>query len=112
MKGLLSAKKKRFIGFMFVRLCLSTQDFIVPMLQVKFMEWLTNDEPDTYESICIALIYALGVPIYQTMCHYIWEFFCFYMVETGHLAHISLKTMLFAKNLRMSNATNKDFDSS
>ena len=33
------------------------------------------------------------------------------MVETGHRAHIALKTILFAKNLRMSNATNKNFDS-
>jgi len=31
------------------------------------------------------------------------------MIEVGHRAHTSLKTILFAKDLRMSAATNKDF---
>lgn len=31
------------------------------------------------------------------------------MIEVGHRAHTSLKTILFAKDLRMTSATNKDF---
>ena len=31
------------------------------------------------------------------------------MIECGHRAHTALKTMMFKKDLRMSNATNKDF---
>jgi len=31
------------------------------------------------------------------------------MIEVGHRAHTGLKTILFAKDLRMSSATNKDF---
>lgn len=31
------------------------------------------------------------------------------MIECGHRAHTALKTMLFKKDLRMSNSTNKDF---
>ena len=31
------------------------------------------------------------------------------MIEVGHRAHTSLKTILFQKDLRMSSATNKDF---
>lgn len=60
----------------------------------------------------MALLAALTIPVCQVTCHLVWEYFCYYMVETGHRAHTSLKTLLFAKNLRMSNATNKDFDSS
>ena len=33
------------------------------------------------------------------------------MIEVGHRAHTSLKTMLFRKNFKMTNATNKDFSS-
>ena len=34
------------------------------------------------------------------------------LVETGHLTHTSLKTIMFRKNFRMSLATNKDLSSS
>ena len=38
-----------------------------------------------------------------------WENMCFYMVETGHFSHTSLKTLLFKKNFKLSPATNKDY---
>ena len=38
-----------------------------------------------------------------------WENMCFYMVETGHFSHTSLKTLLFKKNFKLSSATNKDY---
>ena len=40
-----------------------------------------------------------------------WGFFDYKMIEVGHLTHSSLKTILFRKNFRMSEATNKDFSS-
>ena len=49
------------------------------------------------------------IPILKGLQHTIWEYFCFEMIECGHRAHTALKTMLFKKDLRMSNATNKDF---
>ena len=76
------------------------------------MVWITNETEETDYSTAIALMAALSIPLMQIMCHLIWEYFCFFMIETGHRAHTSLKTILFAKNLRMSNASNKDFDSS
>ena len=75
------------------------------------MVWITNETEETDYSTAIALMAALSIPLMQIMCHLIWEYFCFFMIETGHRAHTSLKTILFAKNLRMSNASNKDFDS-
>ena len=41
----------------------------------------------------------------------LWGFFDFQMIEVGHLTQASLKTILFRKNFRMSEATNKDFSS-
>ena len=55
---------------------------------------------------------ALAIPLLSTFCHITGEFFRFYVIEVGHRIHTSLKQILFAKNLRMSNATSKDFDSS
>ena len=112
MKGIVSANQARFALFLVVRFCLSLKDFIIPVLTVQFMDWITSEHPDTYYSTAIALAAALAIPALQVAVHLIWEYFCFYMIETGHRAHTSLKTILFAKNLRMSNATNKDFDSS
>ena len=40
-----------------------------------------------------------------------WGFFDFKMIEVGHITQAALKTILFRKNFRMSEATNKDFSS-
>ena len=55
---------------------------------------------------------AMTIPLLSIFCHITGEFFRFYVIEVGHRIHTSLKQILFAKNLRMSNASNKDFDSS
>ena len=54
---------------------------------------------------------ALTIPLMQTIIHTIWEYFCFQMIEVGHRAHTALKVLLFRKNFKMTNATNKDFSS-
>ena len=68
-----------------------------------------SSEPDTYYSICSAVFLALLIPLTKCLFHTIWEYFCFQMIEVGHRAHTSLKTILFQKDLRMSSSTNKDF---
>ena len=40
-----------------------------------------------------------------------WENMCYYMVETGHKSHTTLKTLLFKKNFKLSAATNKEYTS-
>lgn len=80
-----------------------------PLLLVSFVNWLMDTEPDTPYTICSALFMALLIPLIRCVFHTIWEYFCFQMIEVGHRAHTSLKTILFQKDLRMSSATNKDF---
>ena len=79
---------------------------------MKLIDWVTNDTPDDIDSYSYALMLAMAIPLLSVFCHITGEFFRFYVIEVGHRIHTSLKQILFAKNLRMSNASNKDFDSS
>ena len=44
--------------------------------------------------------------------HVLWEYVAYAAIEIGHRTHTALKVLLFKKNLRMTRATNKDFNSS
>ena len=109
MKGILRANKWNFAKFCTVRFCLTTQDVIRPLLLVSFVNWLMSSEPDTTYTFVSAVLTALLIPLIRCVFHTCWEYFCFQMIEVGHRAHTSLKTILFQKDLRMSSATNKDF---
>ena len=76
---------------------------------VTFVNWLMSSEPDTTYTFVSAVLTALLIPLIRCVFHTCWEYFCFQMIEVGHRAHTSLKTILFQKDLRMSSATNKDF---
>ena len=52
---------------------------------------------------------ALLIPFLQCVRVTIWEQACYYMHTVGHRAHTSLKTILFEKDLRMSNATSQEY---
>jgi len=43
--------------------------------------------------------------------HYFWSYHDYQMIFNGTMAESALKTILFRKNFRMSEATNKDFSS-
>ena len=110
MKGILSVNRWKFPKFYAVRAVLMVNDVYQPLLLVSFIAWLQNSaEPDTMSTTLWALLTGLMIPLSKGLHHMIWEYFCFEMIEVGHRAHTSLKTMLFKKDLRMSNATNKDF---
>lgn len=109
LKGIFRANYKHFIKFCAIRFTLTTQDVIRPLLMVNYINWLMSSEVDTPYTIFKAVFLALLMPVLQCICHTIWEYFCFQMIEVGHRAHTSLKTILFQKDLRMSSATNKDF---
>ena len=56
---------------------------------------------------------ALGVfrMIFSICGIYFEKYFTTEMISTGHITQASLKTILFRKNFRMSEASNKDFSS-
>ena len=110
MKGMLSVNRWKFAKFYAVRVALMLDDIYQPLLLVSFIAWIQDKEqPDTLWTTAYALLIGLLIPILKGLQHSIWEYFCFEMIECGHRAHTALKTMLFKKDLRMSNATNKDF---
>lgn len=74
-----------------------------------FITWLQDSTPDTTYTTCRAVGTMLMLPVMRMITHTTWEYFCFQMIEVGHRAHTSLKTILFQKDLRMTGATNKDF---
>lgn len=112
MKGILSVNRWKFPKFYAVRAVLMLNDVYQPLLLVSFISWIQDEEPDTTWTTAYALLIGVMIPLSKALQHTIWEYFCFEMIECGHRAHTALKTMLFAKDLRMSNATNKDFTES
>ena len=109
MKGILSANRWRFGKFLVVRLLLCLKEFYIPFLMVNFLTWLQETEEMDHWNTAKAFMQAMLIPLSQMAFHTIWEGFAFQMIETGHMCHTSLKNMLFAKRMRMSSATNKDF---
>jgi ABC-type bacteriocin/lantibiotic exporter with double-glycine peptidase domain len=107
----LAVNKYNFTKFAVVRICLMSHEFIVPYIMIRVLEWVQSgvEEPLADSLQMIAL--GLSIPAIQIVCHLIWEFFCFQMIEVGHRTHTALKVMLFRKNMKMTAATNKDFSS-
>ena len=61
-----------------------------------------------HDTVNIMLI-AICSPLIYLMDGFIFTRLDLAMSETGQLANSALKLILFRKNLRMTNATNKDF---
>ena len=111
MKGLFAANKFNFVKFSVVRFFLQIDEFLVPYVMSRTLDWIQKSEEEPLSDTLYMLALALSVPFVSLMVHTIWEYFCFQMIEVGHRAHTALKVMLFRKNFKMTNATNKDFSS-
>ena len=110
MKGMLYVNRWKFPKFCAVRTLLMLNDMLNPILLVKFIEWIQDQEAvDTPDTIAYALAIGMMIPLSKAIQTTLWEYFVYEMIEVGHRSHTALKTMLFKKDLRMSGATNKDF---
>ena len=74
---------------------------------VSFIELESFDNSQWWD----AAIAGLSILLYKICAHTFWENICYYMIETGHKTHTTLKTLLFKKNFRISAATNKNYSS-
>lgn len=106
------AHQADFIKFGLVRTFLMIDDFAVPLLMARVLDWLQKAEPEPFEDTVKMVLLTLTIPLMHLIHHTVWEYFCYQMVEVGHRAHTGLKVMLFRKNFRLTTATNKDFSSS
>ena len=110
-KGIFQASRSDFIKFGFVRAFLMIDDYIVPFLVAKVLDWIQKVEPEPFADTLNSVLIAMCIPILHLIHHTVWEYFCYQMVEVGHRTHTALKVMLFRKNFKMTAATNKDFSS-
>ena len=74
---------------------------------VSFIELESFDNSQWWD----AAFAGLAIFLYKIIKHTSWENICYYMIETGHKTHTTLKTLLFKKNFRISAATNKNYSS-
>lgn len=111
MKGLVVTNKYNFVKFGLVRLCLQLDDFMIPFMMIRVLDWIQKPEPEPISATVQMVFIALSIPFIQVVTSLVWEFFCFQMIELGHRTHTALKVMLFRKNFKMTGATNKDFSS-
>jgi ABC-type multidrug transport system fused ATPase/permease subunit len=111
MKGLFAAQKWKFAGILILRIALSSQEIIMPLLIAEMMKWIQSREEESLEQTLRMVAFGMLIPAFRCSFHTIWEYFCYYMIECGHMTHCALKVILFRKNFRMTEATNKDFSS-
>ena len=111
-KGVLNTHKLRYSIFLLGKLMLCLIGLYVPVLMAQFMEYLEEDSNiGDNEAWFTAVKVAISIIALKIFSHTFWETLCYYMVETGHKAHTSLKTVIFKKALRLSAATNKQYSS-
>ena len=112
LKGVYTKSKVTFYLFTAVRIFYAITDTLKAYFLMQVINWVNDDTPYDQDKALYALMCALAIPMMQIFHHVTIEFMIFYVIECGHRIHTSLKTILFAKTMRMSNSTNKDFDSS
>lgn len=74
---------------------------------VTFVELESFDNAQWWDAAVAGLLLLFT----KIFAHTFWENLCYYMIETGHKTHTTLKTLLFKKNFRLSAATNKSYSS-
>ena len=99
------------VKFFVIRFVLQFQEYVTPFLMGLVITWLQKQEEEPLEDTMYMVAVALCCPLVNIINHVVWEYFCFQMIEVGHLAHTAMKTMLFRKNFKMTGATNKDYTS-
>ena len=94
MKGILCTNKWKYAKFVGMRMALTFDEIVNPLLIVSFIGWIQDPTPDTFHTTAWALLTALAVPFINIVTRTTWESCCFEMIETGHLAHTALKSII------------------
>lgn len=94
MKGIICTNKWKYAKFVGMRMALTFDEIVNPLLIVSFIGWIQDPTPDTFHTTAWALLTALAVPLINIVTRTTWENCCFEMIETGHLAHTALKSII------------------
>ena len=110
-KGVLITNKQRYIIFLTCKMLLCSIGLYVPILMKDFVDFIESEDTSDNQAWENAAKVGFLLIFLKLFAHTFWENLCYYMIETGHKSHTSLKTILFKKNFRISAATNKNYSS-
>lgn len=111
-KALAATQGKMFGIICAVRMLLTAMDMAIPVLQTIIIEYLQDGQENTYNTVMkIAMISAILLVV-KIAKHTIWENLCYRMILVGHMAHGTLRQILFSKVFRMSTVSNKSYTQS
>ena len=110
-KGVITTNKNRYMIFLVSKLLLCAIGMWVPVLMKQFVDYIESEDTADKQQWYSAVQTGCLILLLKIFAHTFWENLCYYMIETGHKSHTSLKTVLFKKNFRISAATNKDYSS-
>lgn len=112
MKAVFYANYYEYIMFIFVRIFNKFVEIFNGMVFLEVIRSFEQHEgPFTVEQMYWPIFLGAFKCFLDMFQQFWWGYFDYQMVEVGHLTQASLKTILFRKNFRMSEATNKDFSS-
>ena len=112
LKGLLSFWKKDLMILFPLHFILNASSVLEPLIIASVVEWAQSTESETFEQTMRMVAFAALLPILRIVTAVVNQPFHMKWVLTGHRAHWVLKTILFRKSFRLTNATNKQYSSS
>ena len=72
-KGAFCLNKWKYIKFVVVRMLLTFQDIVNPLLIASFIGWIQDPTPDTYNTTVWAFLTALAIPLINIVTRTICE---------------------------------------
>jgi hypothetical protein len=77
MKGLLDVNKYKLAKFLVVRIILQIDDFLLPFMVARLIDWIQEAAEEPIESTIAMVALALAMPAIQLIVQTVWEYFCF-----------------------------------
>lgn len=112
MRGVFNAYKSKYVLFVIVRFLNAVLHIGIQFLTISVIQQLEfHTGSFEYQELIYPVATALLAVLLTTLSHVFWKYFEYDMIETGRNTHQALKTLMFRKSLRMSEATNKDYSS-
>ena len=103
--------KWQYISVVAVRLINMCVDIVGTFAYLEFITQLEIEGTFNLEQMYYPIMMGTLKVLLDLFQHYFWGYFDYQMIFQGTMAQASLKTILYKKSFRMSEATNKDFSS-
>jgi len=102
---------RRFCLMMIVTCFVTLADFATPFIVLYLIDFIKNGPPGhSWDEIKTGVYLSAALCLTQGISSVIKEHLNFWQVKTGARAQNMLVAMIYRKNSRISDATNKEFD--